>query len=218
MDYMSLLFNLGELLILDDNGLDDDDLVKWIMSMGAPSFYSIHMIKDRGNSLFKDGNFSLAISLYKLALDFLSCVAIPPSHNPSEASSLTISLVLNLTACELKLSQFIEARCLCNLILNIDPCNVKALYRRGSALKKLNLLAEALDYFEHALNLDPKNKDAARELSSVSEGLLLNTNGKRVAYHFDPLDRDKKGKKPLLNAEMDNTFVIPGVVSEACFL
>ncbi|XP_074284513.1 uncharacterized protein LOC141609313 [Silene latifolia] len=216
MDYMSVILNLGEYLVMEDDGFDDDELVKWIMSMGEPSFYSIQLIKDRGNSLFKDGNLPLATSLYKLALTFFGFLTTPDTQVQSAASSLALSLVLNLAACELKLSHFKEVRCLCNIILNFDPCNVKALFRRGSALKRLNLFEEALDDFKYALHLEPKNKDVAREFKSVSECLLLNPNGKRVSCHLDPLGRDKKGKKHLFDADMDNMFASHVVSDASC--
>ncbi|XP_074289863.1 uncharacterized protein LOC141615381 [Silene latifolia] len=215
MDYMSFLLNLAEFLVLDDHGVDDEDLVNWIMSMGEPYVYTIHMIKDRGNSLFKDGNFSLAGSLYKFALEFFCFIAIPPSQDQPLATSLALSLVLNLAACELKLFHYNETRCFCNLVLNFDPSNVKALYRRGFALKNLNLFAEAFNDLQFALKLDPKNKEVARELSCVTECLLLNPNGKRVACPFDSLGKDRKGKKPLLDVALDNKFVAIDAVSDA---
>ncbi|XP_074288405.1 uncharacterized protein LOC141613566 [Silene latifolia] len=184
MDFESFLLKLCELFVLDDNDVDDDALIQWIMNMGEPSLYSIQMMKDRENSLFKDDNLSLAASLYKQAFNCLCFLGLPSAHSHSTSSSLAISLVLNLEA-------------------YFEPSNVKALYRRGVALQKLNFFVEALDDFEHALKLEPNNKDVSRELYSVVHCLALKTNGKRVAYHFDPLGTDRKGKKHLLNVDAD---------------
>ncbi|XP_074306339.1 peptidyl-prolyl cis-trans isomerase FKBP62-like [Silene latifolia] len=194
MDYQALLLNLCELFIMDDAGMDDDILIHWIMNMGDPSIYNIYMMKDRGNSLFKEGNLSLAVSLYKQALQFFCFLGIPCTRDQQTATSLALSLVLNLAACELKLSHYNQAWCYCNLILNFDLCNVKAFYRRGLAFQKLHFLVEALDDFEHALKLDQNNKDVARELHYVVDCLALKPNGKRAAYLFDPLRQNKQIK------------------------
>ncbi|XP_074280350.1 uncharacterized protein LOC141605466 isoform X2 [Silene latifolia] len=178
------------------------------MSMGEPYVFTIQSMKDRGNSLFKKGNVSLAGSLYKQALIFLCFVGFLPPHDQHATFSLALSLILNLAACELKLSHYELASRYCKFILHFDPCNVKALYRRGLAYKQHNLLKDALVDFEHVLHLDPNNSEASREILAVVNRLVVNPNGKRVAFPFDPLSSLNRGKKPLLTADVADKPVV----------
>ncbi|KAH9624561.1 hypothetical protein KSS87_000715, partial [Heliosperma pusillum] len=198
---------LSELFIFDDDVVDDEDLISWIMSLGEPSTFTIQMMKDRGNSLFKKGSISLARSLYNHALNFLCFVGMLPSCDKNGSFSLAVSLVLNVAACDLKLTHYDRACRFCKFVLHFEPSNVKALYRRGFAYKRLNLLQDALTDFEAVLHLDPNNSEARRELLAVVDGLVVNPNGKRIASPFDLSDSLNKGKKPLFSdVEADNSL------------
>ncbi|XP_074267366.1 uncharacterized protein LOC141590697 [Silene latifolia] len=123
------------------------------MELGVPSISNVHLVKDRGNSLFREGNFVLAARHYTQALKLVRFLGLPPIHDQPVATSLCLSLVLNLAGCQLKLSQFNRVCCYCTFVLSFDPSNVKALYRRGLAFKHLNFLNKALDDFEHVVKL-----------------------------------------------------------------
>ncbi|XP_074271420.1 peptidyl-prolyl cis-trans isomerase FKBP62-like [Silene latifolia] len=195
MEYQFLLLNLCDLFVVDDNGVDDDDLAKLVMELGVPSISNL--VKDRGNSLFREGDFVLAARHYTQAIKLVCFLGLPPAHDQAVATSLCLSFVLNLAVCELKLSHYNQVCCYCTFVLSFDTTNVKALYRRGLAFKHLNLLSEAIDDFQHAVKFEPHHNDVNRELLSVADLLPLNVNGKRVAYPFNPLASDKKGEKPL---------------------
>ncbi|KAH9621284.1 hypothetical protein KSS87_014278 [Heliosperma pusillum] len=172
------------------------------MGMGEPSIFGIHKIKESGNSLFKEGNISLTINLYKFALNLFCFLDFSTLHDHHSTSFLALSLVLNLDTCELKLSRYNQVYCYCNLVLKFDPCNVKTLYCRGLAFSQKNLLPEALKDFEHVLNLHPNNKDVNCELIVVVDRLVVNPNGKRVASPFNQLGSSNKGNKPLFSDDV----------------
>ncbi|XP_074302777.1 uncharacterized protein LOC141634541 [Silene latifolia] len=207
MDYHSFICNLSELFIFEEDAVNDEDLITWIMSLGEPSVSSIQLMKDRGNSLFKNGNVSLASSLYKQALNFLCFVGFLPCCDQRATSSLALSLVLNLAICELKNSQYDLACRYCKFVLHFEPSNVKTLYQRALAFKHLNQLKAAQEDFEHVLHLDPQNLEASRELVVVADRLVVNPNGKRVALSFDPLGYVTKSKKPLLCVDVADKTV-----------
>ncbi|XP_074266831.1 uncharacterized protein LOC141590119 [Silene latifolia] len=187
MDFHHLLVNLGFLLLSDDSG-EDEEVLKFIFELRDPALTSVFKLKERGNCIFKESNHLLAFSYYKQAIKFLCLIDIPStSEQQSCATSPTISLILNLAACEIKLSHFAEAWFYCNLVLICDHCNVKARYRMGLSSKNLNLFNEALEDFEAALKLDPKNKDITRELHSMVDCIAQNLSCKQVGYQFDPL-------------------------------
>ncbi|KAH9615278.1 hypothetical protein KSS87_006355 [Heliosperma pusillum] len=170
-------------------------------------FSSILLMKDRGNSLFKQKKISIAGCHYRQALKFLCFVGLLPSSDREANFSLALSLVLNLAACELKLSHFDLASRYCKFVLHFEHSNVKALYRRGLAYKELNLLKDAHDDFEQVLKLDLNNSEARREILVVADILAVNINGKRAASMSEPLGYVSKGKKPLLSEDVvDKSF------------
>ncbi|XP_074314323.1 uncharacterized protein LOC141649532 [Silene latifolia] len=190
MYYQFILLNQCDLFVVVDNDVDDDDLAKLVMELGVPSIFNVHLVKDRGNSLFREENFVLAARHYTQALKLVCFLGLQPSYDQPVAIALCLSLVLNLAACELELSL-------------------------GLSFKHLNLLNEAVDDFEHAMKLDPHNKDVNHELLSMADFLVLNVNGKRVAYPFNPLGSVKKGKKPLLANIVVNKYPIPDKLDKA---
>ncbi|KAH9619325.1 hypothetical protein KSS87_013486 [Heliosperma pusillum] len=84
-------------------------------------------------------------------------------------------------------------------ISNTDfrPCAQERL-----AYKQSNFLEKALEDFEHALQLDPNNKEANRELLAVVGMLVINPNGKWNAFPFDLLGSVNKGKKHLISDDV----------------
>ena len=55
----------------------------------------------------------------------------------------------------------------CTACLELEPKNVKALLRRGTARAFLGQYTVALDDFEAAQRLEPQNKDAAAEIERM---------------------------------------------------
>ena len=55
----------------------------------------------------------------------------------------------------------------CSIALLLEPANIKALYRRGLARKKLSKFSEAARDLSDLLKLDQGNMVATKELESV---------------------------------------------------
>ena len=64
----------------------------------------------------------------------------------TRTDSLRLSVLLNSAACFLKLGQFNEVINMCRQALNLDKCNVKALYRRAVALRSQDRFSEVLSF------------------------------------------------------------------------
>ncbi|KAJ2803473.1 RNA polymerase II-associated protein 3 [Coemansia guatemalensis] len=75
----------------------------------------------------------------------------------------------------LKLERFAEAIDSCSRALAIDPANVKALWRRGTASFSLGRLNNAKHDFEAGLNIEPGNKILAAELERTDKALSVKT-------------------------------------------
>ena len=142
----------------------------WNMSPSGKLELAEHH-KAVGNERFKAGSHSAAASRYSKALKYL--ITIPPQSTTEEEKDrhkeLKMMCLLNLAACQLKLKIFNCAAKNCSKVLETDPGNVKALYRRGQALMYMNDLSSAQRDLEEARNIDRSSKavnDALRELAS----------------------------------------------------
>lgn len=114
-------------------------------------------IKNEGNELYKKGNFSDAVDKYEEAPSIIYyCVSSDPGwrknnrgidddvitlhidkgttdEHAEQHRKLRLSCCLNIAQCKSKLAKFDEAIVACNHALELEPDNVKALYRRAEA-------------------------------------------------------------------------------------
>ncbi|KAG0198749.1 RNA polymerase II-associated protein 3 [Mortierella sp. GBA30] len=110
--------------------------------------------KERGNELFKKGQYLKAIEHYSASM------ALDPS-NPV--------LPINRAMALLKLEKYPEVERDCTLGLHLDSRNVKALWRRGIARRSLGRPDEARKDFELALTIDPSNRAVKEELNKLKQ-------------------------------------------------
>ncbi|KAJ3023712.1 hypothetical protein HKX48_001602 [Thoreauomyces humboldtii] len=152
--------------------------------------------KDEGAELYKRGKYELALEKYTRALSLLESVStstvVQDMTRKSEdenghqeikletLASLTRACRLNYAACKLKLQDYPPVVVQCTEVLNSDPTNVKAVFRRGQAYTRIGRdldLAQA-DYermeslLEKSGNVD-KQSSEWKELRA--EQLLLQT-------------------------------------------
>lgn len=82
----------------------------------------------------------------------------------------------------------------CNTVLEIEPNNVKALYRRGLALLSAGESENALVDFQRVLQLDPRNSAAAQQIAHCQK------------LHREAYEKDKKLYKNMFSkfASKDN--------------
>ncbi|KAF3645270.1 Peptidyl-prolyl cis-trans isomerase FKBP65 [Capsicum annuum] len=74
------------------------------------------------------------------------------SHERSRANALRLSCYLNNGGHQ-------EASKMCSKVIEYDPCNVKALFRRAQAYLRINELEKAEIDIKKALQVDPNNRD-----------------------------------------------------------
>lgn len=86
----------------------------------------------------------------------------------AQIKDLKLAHFCNLAMCHLKQGpNWQKAHLNCSKALDLDPKNVKALFRRGKCNAHLGRLDEAKEDLERALVLQPDNKDAIKELRSL---------------------------------------------------
>jgi len=153
-------------------------------------------IKQEGNKLFKEGKFSDAVDKYEEAASlFHYCYSTDPgwrknnrgidddvlvlvddtgsdADEKAQIAKLRLQCCLNLSQCKLKLDKFEEAVVAGTSALEMDPDNVKALYRRAEA----RVRPQASTAYDHDLaikdlnkanQLDPTNKDIEKLLKTL---------------------------------------------------
>ncbi|KAL0368926.1 UNVERIFIED_CONTAM: peptidyl-prolyl isomerase [Sesamum calycinum] len=115
--------------------------------------------KEEGNQLFKNGKYQRAAKKYDKAADYVGEDGSLTDDDEKVVKSLRVSCWLNGAACSLKLNNFGEAINLCSKILDVESCNVKALYRRAQAYMGVSELYLAEMDIKRALEADPHNRE-----------------------------------------------------------
>jgi len=134
--------------------------------------------KEEGNTVFKAGNLEDAAARYQRSLQHINkyyMLDVSPEEK-KEADALTLSIQLNLAQVYLKLAAQTEkdsgkdkaeavykkAQASTDEALKIDPDNVKAKFRKATALERLGDLDGASKEVKSALKVDPENTDLAK--------------------------------------------------------
>lgn len=126
----------------------------------APAATGWSALKAAGNTHYSAGRTEAAIEQYSAAL---GDAEIP------QADRATI--LCNRAQCYLKLGNNAAAIEDCTACLTIQPDNMKALFRRGSALEAMNDKKAALKDFRDALRVNPSLADASMAVRRLEAAL-----------------------------------------------
>lgn len=174
--------------------------------------------KEAGTTLFKEKKWQDAADKYQEGWDFLRTIASP--EEMALCRDISLSLLLNNAAVQLKLEQFGQAASFCNKVLALDTGNVKGLFRRGVALTGTRDFAKAKKDLAAAAKLAPKDKSIRRAFAEAKRALnaanakaahvvteeeeaeqfqsFLQTN-EEIFSHFAGLKTNKESEEFLLN-------------------
>ncbi|KAL3928509.1 MAG: hypothetical protein SGBAC_012623 [Bacillariaceae sp.] len=149
---------------------EEEDVEEVYGSMGKEQIDAIvnecDKNKARGNEAFGAGEYAQAILLYSLALDKageLPDATEIPAVKTKQLFPRDVTLS-NRAACFLKLGEHEKAEADALRATNINPTNVKALFRRGLALHAMKKFMQALPVLAEAHKLEPKNKQIKEAL------------------------------------------------------
>lgn len=118
-------------------------------------------LKEEGNALFKEEKYKEAAEKYSRAIGFLDQLIICEKPGEPEWKTLQdqkMSILLNYAQCKLCLNEFYEVIEHCSTVLEHDPSNVKALYRRAKAHTNVWNVDKAKADLEQLVELDPSMK------------------------------------------------------------
>ncbi|NXG15481.1 FKBP8 isomerase, partial [Grallaria varia] len=125
--------------------------------------------RERGNYFYQQADYVLAVNSYDIALRIIgsnSKVDFSPDEE-AELLDVKVKCLNNLAASQLKLDHYKAALKSCNLVLEHQPGNIKALFRKGKVLAQLGEYREAIPILKAALKLEPSNKTIHAELSKL---------------------------------------------------
>lgn len=149
------------------------------------------IFKDKGTDFFKQGKYELAANKYKKIIDFLEHEISLKDDKEEQRVSLLQAGRLNLAMCMIKISDWLEARNLCDKVIEENPNHAKAYFRRGESLIALNEHELAKTDFHKVLDLDPENKAAKNKVTMCMHQLKLvkEKERKTFANMFDKFAR-----------------------------
>ncbi|MES1907115.1 MAG: hypothetical protein MHM6MM_000295 [Cercozoa sp. M6MM] len=154
--------------------------------------------KAAGNAAFKQKKWHDAIAHYSAAVAAFNTQKkkkdLDPTLSLSEKARLLqvdlteVSKIFgNRAQVQLNLDQYAEAIADCAEALELDPTNVKAVYRRGLALEKQGFLAKAMAQYSRACDMVPTQKTFRAALQRVATEARLRQD--RQANTQDAIDR-----------------------------
>ncbi|KAL1521540.1 hypothetical protein AB1Y20_021199 [Prymnesium parvum] len=131
-------------------------------------------LRKRGNAHYRKGELVEAAKLYeqavlKFADWYAECFATDEERALVHAVKLPSHL--NLAACSWRLGNYEHAVMHCTQVLQHDPKNVKALFRRGASSRKLGDLEQARADLKLASELAQSDLEIRKECALLSEQL-----------------------------------------------
>uniref|UniRef100_A0A146LWJ2 AH receptor-interacting protein n=1 Tax=Lygus hesperus TaxID=30085 RepID=A0A146LWJ2_LYGHE len=144
-----------ELLSIEEPGEYTQDT--WQLTE-ADRLHEVPKLREEGNALFRAGKHKEAAEKYSRAIGFLDQLMLcekPGDVEWKELNSKKIPILLNYAQCKLSLGQYYEVVEHCTTVLEHEPDNVKALYRRAKAHMAVWNKEEARKDLEMLAKLDP---------------------------------------------------------------
>ena len=123
--------------------------------------------KELGGVRYKEERFASAAVLYAKGLRYVISIA-PADREREDIKVVRSAMLLNLSACQLKLGYHDAVVKNCSKVLEVDPHCVKALYRRGLARTNTNDLDLASEDLRKAQQLSPGDQGIKEQIGILN--------------------------------------------------
>ncbi|KAL0106891.1 hypothetical protein PUN28_015430 [Cardiocondyla obscurior] len=152
------------------------------------------MQKEKGTKYLKSDRINVAIKVYQKVSKYLNEGSDFTDDLKKERDSLLVAAHLNLALCYLKTNENILAKQECDQVLELDPKNEKALFRRGQAHLGLASPELAINDFQEVLKLQPNNTAASNQVLICNSFIKkqLTKEKKLYANMFDKFAQEDK--------------------------
>jgi tetratricopeptide (TPR) repeat protein len=125
-------------------------------------------LKEEGNKQFQSGDFNQASRAYRRGINALKKVK---NQLDDQVKVLKVTLYTNWSTVSYKDVKYRISLDMATKAVEIDGINVKALYRRAMAHRKLGNLDSARNDLRHAITFEPNNTACRKELIAVKKEL-----------------------------------------------
>lgn len=153
-----------ELLKVENSGEYEEE--SWQMTE-EQKLKSIPHLREEGNNLYKKCQYTAAADKYAQAIGYLEQLMLkekPHDVEWTELNNMKLPLLLNYAQCKLQTGEYYAVIEHCSTVLESDPDNIKALFRRGKAQAKVWNINEAKSDLGRAVQLDPSLSAAVNSL------------------------------------------------------
>ena len=169
-----------ELLQVDSPGSYKQEA--WAMS-DSEKLDLVPKLKEEGNTLYRSGDYVPAAGKYFEAISYLEQLGVkekPQSDIWNEIMQKKVPLLLNYCQCKLLMKEYLVVIKHTTQVLEFEPDNVKALFRRGKAYSASWYEEEAKQDFGRVVELDPTlKKTVDKELRELNERMQEKTKEER---------------------------------------
>lgn len=131
--------------------------------------HKVEINKKEGNELVKDQNWSQGVARYGNALQHCSKFYDLSPEQMDDLKAAKLSLYNNIAMCANKMEDWKMTKDNCNKALEIDKDNVKALFRRATALEKEKNFEDALKDLDAAAKVAPEDKNVVKAVARVKK-------------------------------------------------
>ncbi|KAK5580533.1 hypothetical protein RB653_000553 [Dictyostelium firmibasis] len=127
--------------------------------------------KEKGTDAFKKNDWKGAIFNYHCAKNYVSGLMGLGDEEDTLSKNMVLVLTNNIAFCNMKLGRFVKAIDQFDIVINSEPNNVKALYRRGKCLVSEKQYIHAEEDLKKALSISPNDKEIIAELNLCKQKL-----------------------------------------------
>eukprot|EP01038_Epipyxis_sp_PR26KG_P008046 gene8046-10901_t len=149
---------------------------------------TLNNLKEYGNELFKINNFVKAELVYTFAINKLYNNNNDNNNNDNNNNELKISLLLNRSLVRIKQLSYNNALSDCEMVLELDPINLKGFYRKGLSLIGLLEFEKAIQIFQNLINNNNNNNNSIiniKQTQQLINNLQINSLQVQGVYDFN---------------------------------
>ncbi|CAD6215859.1 GSCOCG00000675001-RA-CDS [Cotesia congregata] len=165
--------------------IDEYEKELWQMTEKEKLEY-IPVLREKGNEEFRKKNYDSASEKYRTAIGILEQLMLiekPKDEEWTKLNKLKNPLLLNYAQCKLLNKEYYNVIEHCTTVLENEPDNVKALFRRGKAHIGAWNQVEATKDLERAVELDPTLKSVVeKELQALASAIKKREQSEKQKY------------------------------------
>jgi FK506-binding protein 4/5 len=145
------------------------DKESWDLKEVADKLAEAGKKKEEGNALFKAGKYERACKKYEKGLGYIEYDSAFSDDEKKAAKALKVSMHLNSAASQLRLRKWGAATKAASKVLDLEPVNVKALFRRAQAYREMEDYDLAEIDLKKAMEQEPNNRDLRAEYKVLKQ-------------------------------------------------